>query len=143
MQNRSAVLGCFAAVAVGCGFMVAGPGGGGTDERAAVKKTVDTYVAAFVKGDGKAVCDQLTETARDAVIVAAGRVGGSDCITAVERSHSLAGRKVIQLVRKIRVGKVDVKGSTARVTLRAGDQDSVAELEKVDGSWKIASLPRA
>jgi hypothetical protein len=119
-----------------------GPGGGGGDERAAVRKTVDTYVAAFVKGDGRAVCDQLTETARYAVIVAAAGVGGSDCVTAVEQSYKLAGPKVIQLVRKIHVGRVDVKGKTARVMLRAGDQDSIAELEKVGGGWKIASLPR-
>ena len=89
------------------------------DQGAAVKATVDSYVRAFAKGDGKEACDQLTDAAREAVIGMAGRIGATDCPAAMEQTREIGGDQVRSIARKIRVRKVDVTGGTARVTLRA------------------------
>ena len=141
-MNRGAIA-CFAVVALCCGWMLFGPVPGGGNQEPAVKKTVDSYVKAFAEGDGKTACDLLTEAARNAVIGMSGRIGATDCPSAMQKTRQLGGSEVRSIARKIRVRKVDVKGGTARVTLRAAGEDSVAELERVGHDWKIASLPKA
>ena len=141
-MNRGAIA-CFAVVALCCGWMLFGPGPKEPNQEPAVKAAVDSYVKAFATGDGKAACGLLTEAARNAVIGMSGRIGASDCPSAMEKTRQLGGSQVRTIARKIRVRKVDVKGGTARVTLRAAGQDSVAELERVGKDWKIASLPSA
>jgi hypothetical protein len=140
-MNRAALL-CWALVALAGGFMLFGPTPGGGNQEAAVKATVDSYVRAFAKGDGKAACEALTDSARDAVVGMAPKIGATDCPSAMERTRQIGGAEVRSVAKQIRVGKVDVKGSTARVTLRAAGQDSIAQLERQGDSWKIASLPK-
>lgn len=141
-MNKGAIA-CFAVVALACGFLLFGPAPTEGNQEPAVKAAVDGYVRAFAAGDGKAACDKLTESARQAVIGMAERIGASDCPSAMEKTRQIGGSGVRSIARNIRVGKVDVNGGTARVTLRAMGEDSVAELEKVGSEWKIASLPKA
>ena len=141
-MNRAALF-CWGLVALAGGFMLFGPTPGGGNQEAAVKQTVDTYVRAFAKGDGQAACKALTPAARDAVVGMSGRVGATDCPSAMEKTRQVGGKEVREVAKQIRVRKVDVKGSSARVTLRAGGLDSVAELERDGDGWKISSLPRS
>ena len=141
-MNRGAIA-CFAVVALCCGWMLFGPGPSEPNQEPAVKKTVDSYVQAFAEGDGQAACDLLTEAARNAVIGMSGRIGATDCPSAMQKTRQLGGSEVRSIARKIRVRKVDVNKGTARVTLRAAGQDSIAELERTEKGWKISSLPKA
>ena len=143
MQNRGIVIALFGLVAVAGVFMMVGPRASEGDQEAAVKVAVDAYVRAFAKGDGQTACRLLSDSARDAVAGMAARIGATDCPSAMKRTREIGGSQVRAIARKIRVGKIDVKGSTARVTLRAAGQDSVAELERVGKDWKISSLPQA
>jgi hypothetical protein len=141
-MNRGALF-CFGIVAMTCGWMFFGPGPKQPNQEPAVKAAVDSYVAAFAKGDGRAACGLLTTAARDAVAGASGRIGATDCPSAMEKTRTLGGAEVSSIARKIRVRKVDVNGASARVTMRAAGQDSIAELEKVGDHWKISTLPKA
>ena len=141
-MNRGAIF-CFGMVALACAWMLFVPAPGQGNQEEAVKSAVDSYVQAFASGDGKAACDQLNEAARQAVTGMSVKIGAKDCPSAMEKTRQIGGSQVRAIARKIRVRKVDVKGSTARVTLRAAGQDSVAELEKVGSKWKISSLPKA
>jgi hypothetical protein len=108
-----------------------------------VKRTVDTYVRAFATGKGDLACDQLTESAREAVVGLGEAIGARDCASAMEKTRAIGGDEVRAIATQIRVRKVDVDGGRARVTLRAAGQDSVAELERTEKGWKISSLPQA
>jgi hypothetical protein len=141
-MNRAAIF-CWALVALAGGYMLFGPTPGEAGQEAAVKRTMDSYVRAFANGDGKAACDALTNTARDAVVALAGRVGAKDCPSAMHKTREIGGTEVRAVARKIRVRKVDVDGGRARVTLRAAGQDSVAQLERTSKGWRISSLPKA
>jgi hypothetical protein len=141
-MNRGAIA-CFAVVALCCGWMLFGPGPSEPDQEPAVKAAVDSYVRAFAEGDGRAACDLLTEAARNAVTGMSGKIGATDCPSAMQKTRALGGTEVRSIARKIRVHKVDVKNGRARVTLRAAGQDSIADLERVGHDWKIASLPKA
>lgn len=137
------VIACWVAVAAACAFLLFGPAPGAVDNDAAVKKTMNSYVRAFVKGDDKAACDQLTDSAKRAVLTMAEQIGARSCPGAFKRTREIGGKKVAEITRKIEVHKVRVKGNTASVELRVGSQDSVAELEKIGDHWKISSLPRS
>jgi hypothetical protein len=134
---------CVAVTAASMAWMVWAPNTSKAEERKAVEKTVRSYVNAFVKADGKTACSFLTKDARSAVVNAAGKVGASDCPAAFERTAKLGGRKVLAVASQIRVRKIDVKGGSAKVTLRAAGQDSVADLQKISGKWRIATLPKS
>jgi hypothetical protein len=141
-MNRAALF-CWFLVALAGGFMLFGPAPGEGNQEGAVKKTVDSYVRAFATGDGKAACDALTDSAREAVVALGKRIEAADCPSAMEKTRQIGGSEVRAIAKKIRVRKVDVDGGRARVTLRAAGQDSVAELERTEKGWKISSLPKA
>jgi hypothetical protein len=141
-MNKAALF-CWLLVAMAGGFMVFGPTPGEGNQEPAVERTVDSYVRAFASGDGEAACQALTDTARDAVVAMAGRIGAKDCPSAMRKTRDIGGTGVRDIARKIRVGKVDVKGGRAKVTLKAVGIDSIAELERTEKGWKISSLPKA
>ena len=143
MENKGIVIACWAAVAGAGGFLFFGPAPTSGNSEAKIEKAVESYVQAFVKGDGKAACAQLTDGARDAVAGMSGRVGAKSCADAFVRTRELGGAKVVATARKIKVHKVRINGGTATVELRAGSQDSVAQLEHVGEDWKISSLPKS
>jgi len=142
MQNKPFVIACFLAVAVSCGFLLFQPTLPEPDHEAEIEKTMSTYVNAFVSGDGRAACDQLTDAARAAVKKVAGEVGARDCPDAMVRTREIGGRAVTGAGRRIQVHKVRVDSGVATVELHGGDQDSLATFEQVGDDWKIASLPR-
>jgi hypothetical protein len=134
---------CVAVTAASMAWMVWAPNTSKADEQRAIKAAVREYVSAFAAGDGDKACGYLTDGAKQAVVSAAGKVGASSCPAAFEQTLNLGGTKVKAVAARIRVRKIDLNGDGARVTLRAAGLDSVADLQKVDGKWKIASLPKA
>jgi hypothetical protein len=134
---------CAFVTAASIGWMVWAPNSQKAEDKTAAKAAVETYIAAFVKGDGNAACDRLTNTAREAVIAVAGRVGAASCPDAFERTRRLGGRDVRSVARKIRVTKVQMTKGRAKVTLNTAGRESIAEVEKEGGKWKIATLPKA
>jgi hypothetical protein len=140
--NKGVIL-CWALVVAACGFMLFGPTPGGGNQETAVKAAVDGYVRAFAAGNGKAACDSLTDSARQAVAGLGEKIGASDCPSTMEKTRQIGGDEVRSIAKKIRVHKVDVDGGRAKVTLRAAGQDSIAELERTEKGWKISSLPKA
>jgi hypothetical protein len=142
MQNKRIVIGCWAAVAAAGGYMLFGPAPRSGDSEAEIEKTVQTYVSAFVRGDDRTACDQLTSGARDAVAGVSARIGAKGCEQAFRRTRELGGDEVVRAARRIKVHKVRVNGATGTVELRAGSQDSVAQVEQVGDAWKISSLPK-
>lgn len=143
MNLNKGVIFCWALVVLAGGFMLFGPTPGGGNQDKAVKATVDGYVRAFAAGNGKAACDSLTDSAREAVAGMGKRIGATDCPSAMVKTRQIGGKQVRSIAQKIRVRKVDVDGGRAKVTLRAAGQDSVAELERTEKGWKISSLPQA
>lgn len=139
-MNRGAIF-CFALVALACGWMVFAPAPGERNEEQVVKKAFDDYVRAFATGNGTEACDRLTGKARAAVVRVAGRVGATDCPSAMRKTHELGGSGISEIARTIRVRKVQVDNVKARVTLDAAGDDAVAEMEKIGDDWKVASLP--
>lgn len=142
MLNRPSLF-FFGLVVLACAWMFVGPGPSEPDQSGKVKATVDSYVRAFARGDGKVACEQLSDSARDAVVGMSGRIGATDCPSAMEKTRAIGGDQVRSIAKQVRVRKVDVNGATARVTLRAAGQDSIAELERVGKDWKISSLPKS
>jgi hypothetical protein len=134
---------CWVLVALAAGWLVFGPAPGGGNQEMAVKTAVDTYVRAFANGDGEEACEQLTDSARQAVEGMAKRIGATDCPTAMVKTRAIGGNGVKAIAQKIRVRKVDVDGGRAKVTLRSSGDDAVAELERTEKGWKISSLPKA
>ncbi|MEA2481561.1 MAG: hypothetical protein QOJ07_3483 [Thermoleophilaceae bacterium] len=119
-------------------------GGCGTgNDEAAARDAVESYLAAFARGDGTTACDQLTDTARAYVTGMAATVGASDCEGAFARVRKLGGRDMTTIARDTKIRNIAVNGKTARVSLRSHGESSVAELEKVGEAWKIASLPKS
>ncbi len=143
MENKAIVIACWAAVAGAGGYLFFGPAPNEGNAEAEIEKAVQTYVNAFAQGDGEKACDQLTEAARAAVAAMAGSVGGKGCPAAFVRTREIGGPKVVEAARRIKVHKVRIKGGTASVELRAGSQDSVAQMENVGDTWKISSLPKS
>ena len=143
MENKGIVIGCWAAVAAAGGFMLFGAAPDEGNSEAEIKKSMQSYLNAFVRGDGDKACEQLTDTARSAVTSMSGTVGAKTCAEAFVRTRDLGGPKVVDAVRRIKVHKVRIDGGTASVELRAGSQDSVAQLEHVGKGWKISSLPKS
>jgi hypothetical protein len=143
MENKGIVIACWTAVAAAGGYLVFGPAPHEGNSEAEIKKTVKTYVSAFAQGDGEKACAQLTDTARQAVAGVSGNVGAKSCPQAFERTREIGGKSVIEAARRIQVRKVRLDGGTATVELRAGTQDSVAQLEQVGSGWKISTLPKS
>jgi hypothetical protein len=134
---------CALVTAASIGWMVWAPNSGKADDERAAKVAVEQYVRAFVAGDGRAACERLTDTAREAVIAAAGRVDARGCAEAFERTRKLGGTKVLVVASRIKVGTAKISQGRAKVTLSVDGADSVAELDKIGDDWKIASLPKA
>jgi hypothetical protein len=142
VQKRILIV-CALVTIASMSWMAFGGNSSKVDDERQVKAAVDAYVAAFVRGDGRAACDHLTDTARTAVIATAAKVGAVSCPQVFEKTRKLGGAKVRAVAGKIRVRKVDIDGKRAKVTLRAAGEDSVAELDKVGDKWKISSMPKA
>jgi len=133
MRSDSLALLAVAALAVaGCG----------EDDASRAEGTVSTAVSGLANGDEQKVCAQLTPAAQRKVItiLRTGPLGlpsirASDCRDAIVKLHAA----LPQVIRNVLVdGEVgDAKVSGDKATVRVIGAGMTADLQKIDGRWKI------
>jgi hypothetical protein len=132
---RSASLALLAVAAL----LAAGCGG---DDAGAAQRTVSTAVSGLAKGDAKKVCGQLTPAAQRKVlsVLATGPLGlapirATTCLRAIGRLHAALPQVIRNVLVDGEVGDAQINGDTAKV--RVIGAGMTADLQKIDGSWKI------
>jgi hypothetical protein len=133
---RSATLALFVVAAL----LAAGCGRSDADD---AKQTVSTAVSGLAKGDAKTVCAQLTPGgARKVMKVLAGGPLGLDPIRATTCREAIAALHdaLPKVIRNVLVdGEVDqAKVTGDKATVHVVGAGMTAQLQKVDGSWKIS-----
>lgn len=116
----------------------AATGAGGPDEEA-VRAAIQGYLDAFVAKDGATACDLLTDEAEQAFLDAI--QGQTDCATAFQTAADQAGDTTLQALGLAEIGPITVTGDTATTTVGVLGIEQEVTLERVDGEWKVASLP--
>jgi hypothetical protein len=116
----------------------AATGAGGPDEEA-VRAAIQGYLDAFVAKDGATACDLLTDEAEQAFLDAI--QGQTDCATAFQTAADQAGDTTLQALGLAEIGPVTVTGDTATTSIGVLGIEQEVTLERVDGEWKVASLP--
>jgi hypothetical protein len=132
---RSPTLALLAAAALVAG----GCGGSDADD---AESTVSTAVSGLAEGDSKQVCDQLAPAGKRQVrkVLATGPLGlkpirAATCRDAIEQLHDALPQVIRNVLVDGEVGDAQVSGDTAEV--RVIGAGMTAELEKIDGKWKI------
>jgi ketosteroid isomerase-like protein len=116
-------------------FGLASCGSSASDE---AKSTVQSYLDAFAKGDGKKACDLMSDLTRQQFVtrvkLLARTTSCSKAVTALKpvMAVALKGSKVTQ---------VRVVGNDASATVRAGKRESTTVLHKENGKWKVTAGP--
>jgi hypothetical protein len=127
-----ALLAVAALVAAGCG----------QSDKKDAEHTVSTAVSGLAKGDAKTVCEQLTAGgARKVMAVLATGPLGLDPIRADTCREAIAALHdaLPQVIRNVLVdGEVDdTKVTGDRASVHVVGAGMTAQLQKVDGDWKI------
>jgi hypothetical protein len=115
-------------------------------DRAAVERTVLAYFDALEHADGERACEQLTSAMQARVRALSEAASCAEGLEAVARYVPDADK----VFASVSVKSVALDGDRAEVTVdaqveeyesRSKDADR-GSLERVDGDWKIAKLPR-
>jgi hypothetical protein len=134
-----------AAAAVAAAVVLSGCGGGGgsTNDAQAAGTAVTDFAKAFGAGDGQKSCVLLTPAAQAAFVKRVQVLAPvRDCATAITRIHAAAGAQVAAAFSAAKVvGKPQVKGDSATVTLSAAGHSTTVALKKQGGAWKLAAVP--
>jgi hypothetical protein len=103
---------------------------------------VQSYVNAFVDGDGDTACGLMTNaTRRQFVKRTKPLTKTSDCAAAIEAIRTQAGQTALDALRKVKYSDVKVDGATAKVKLSSGKSSTTATLLKENGGWKVSGGP--
>lgn len=156
MYRRSQASGRAAAasIALALTLSVAGCGGGGSSDETAVKQSLQTFLAAIGRGDGKTACSLVTPSGQQALarqiaaITRSSRTVSCDLI--LTETAKLLTAPVKQALESAQVTKVSISGSTA--TVRSQDVHSPkgslsailpasapTKLAKLGGVWKVTT----
>ena len=140
MRRASAIL-ATAALALGaCGATLAGCGGGGGEDD--VEATLNSYVDAFVDGDGAKACSLMSAQTRTQFTNRVKLITKtSDCGKSIETIRKQAGPTVLAALKKTEVSDVKVDGDTASAKLTSGANTSRAQLRKEGGEWRVTAVP--
>lgn len=141
--RTSAIAGLLAGIAVGCGATH------GPSEQQQVSQVLRSYLHAQVEGDGTAACALLTPGGqRELVNLVVRSANGlipvrPSCPEAVVLVRAVAGASLLSALGSARIERVPVTGSRADAVVADGTRfpPQHVVLEKVGGSWKIASVP--
>jgi hypothetical protein len=133
MRSASlALLAVAALLAAGCGGNDAGD----------AESTVSTAVSGLAKGDARTVCEQLTPAAQRRVlaVLATGPLGltpikATSCVRAIGKLHAALPQVIRNILVDGEVGSAQVNGDKAKV--RVIGAGMTADLQKIDGTWKI------
>jgi hypothetical protein len=131
-----------AAGLIAVALLLAGCGGDSDEDQ--VRSTIETYVEAFVAGDGKRGCELMTEETRNEFVnkvAALTRTG--DCARSLRVLRTLAGDATAKALEGADIEDIEIDGQTATATLVAGGNRSPSKLAKVDGKWLISAVPNA
>jgi acetyl-CoA acetyltransferase len=121
------------AAAVAC--LVAGCGSSDSSD---AKATVQSYITAWSKGDGKKVCSLMTEQTRSQFVsVVKQYARTTDCPKAVTTLHPV----MAAALKGAHVASAKVASGEASVTVKAGARSSPTDLRKEGGKWKVSSGP--
>ncbi len=107
----------------------------------AVRTAIQDYLDAFVARDGARACDLLTEEAEQAFVDAI--QGQTDCASAFQTAAEQAGEVTLQALGLAEIGPVTIEGDRATSSVSVLGMEQSVTLERVDGEWKVASLPGA
>jgi spermidine/putrescine-binding protein len=130
------------AILVAAALALAGCGGGSSGASDQVKSTVQSYIDAFVKGDGAKACSLMSDATRTQFVARVKLLTKtSDCAKAIQTIRAAAGAATTDALSKVKLTDVKVNGSTATVKLSSGANASTAHLQKQGGSWKVAGVP--
>ena len=133
MRRATALLATAAVAIAGCG------GGSSADD---AKAAVQTYLNAFVDGDGAKACSLMTNSTRQQFVTRTKVLTKTtDCATAIEAIRTQAGQAAMGALKKVKFSAVKVKGDTATVKLTSGASSSTATLKKEGGGWKVSGVP--
>ena len=119
-------------------------GCGGDSDEDEIRSTLETYVEAFVAGDGKRACELMTEETRAEFVnkvSVLSRTG--DCGRSVRVVRTLAGDATAKALQGAKIEDVKVDGDSATATLVASGNRAPSKLAKVDGEWRISGVPNA
>jgi hypothetical protein len=145
-------LGCASLVAVAVALGAAGCGGSGDDQ--AVKQTMQRFLGAIGRGDGKAACALVTPAGQAALAQQIAALTHAtrtvSCQLILTEIAKLLPPAAKQGLESVRVQKVTVKGNTATVLSRDvhatnGNVSAFlsgsapTKLAKVGGSWKVTN----
>lgn len=133
MRSISLVLLAVAALAAaGCG----------EDDASKAESTVSSAVSGLAKGDEQKVCEQLTPSAQRKVItiLRTGPLGlpsirASNCRDAIVKLHAALPQVYRDVLVDGEVGDAKVSGDKAKVKVIGAGM--TADLQKIDGTWKI------
>ena len=115
-------------------------------DETAIRQLVEAYVAAFNRGDAKAVAEQWSDLG-EYVSSSGERIQGCDAIQKkLEALFADGSKRELKVeIQKLRMTKPDmvVEEGTSRVTrpgMPPNDSGYVATYTKVDGQWKLNSI---
>lgn len=132
-RRRSAAVLAMTAIAglAGCGSSGSDPAG-----------VVQTYLHAFVNGDGQTACKKFTQQVATQLAQDAQQAGlGSTCAELITKGrNSLVGQQ-LQGLRRARVTAVSETGNTATVQVNANSRTVTVRLVKSGGTWLINQIP--
>ena len=123
-----------AVVAAGCG--------GGSSEGSGTDAAVRDYYRALLRGDGGRACSLLTDgLSRDIASSRGARAAGGSCPEVLALAAGLNPDRSGDDLRALRVdASVSGDAGTARLANPLTGKPETLRVERVDGSWRIASL---
>lgn len=112
---------------------------GATPDERQIRSTVDGLYADLADYDAAAVCDRMSPHARKQIAEGgADRSGAADCAASFQEFLDEAKRNGgLKRTLTAKVGKVEIDGDKAAVTVTFGPQAGQIPLRKIDGEWKI------
>ena len=130
--RRSLTAVCTAVIAVagrvGCGGSGPGPAG-----------VVQTYIHAFLAGDGQTACKQLTPQVANQLAQDAQQAGltGSCAAVLTKGRNLLSGTQGAQALQNATYALATETGNTATVHVSANNRTVTIHLAKIGGNWYI------
>ena len=150
VSARLAPISFLVALALG----VAGCGGGGSGDETAVKQSLQGFLAAIGRGDGKAACALVTPSGQQALARQIAAITRSNrtvsCELILTETAKLLTPQVKQALESAQVTKASISGNVA--TVRSQDVHSPkgslsailpasapTKLAKIGGVWKVTT----
>jgi hypothetical protein len=135
-MSRTKLVGLFAVAALALA------GCGGSSSSGDPKTVVQDYINAFADGDGGKACSLMTTPTRDQFVNRVATITKSkDCATSITTLSKQAGPRLLNALKKAKVGAVTITGDRAKVQLTSGANTTHTSLRKENGNWRVTGGP--